>query len=441
MSNSRQEYKISDAPIEIIDGDRGKNYPKQNEFYEDGYCLFLNANNVTKEGFLFNSMQFITKEKDELLRSGKLRRGDIVLTTRGTIGNVVYYNDNVPLEHVRINSGMVIFRCNQDKIIPGFLFQFMRSPFFHAQINALKSGVAQPQLPICDIKYMTIPIPSLTEQLKISSILSAYDDLIENNTRRIKILEEIAQRIYREWFVDFRFPTHPNPPLSGRGYKSSGGRMIDSELGKIPEGWEIVETGIRFTTVLGGTPSRFKDEYWDKGTIPWIQSSKINETRIIDESEFITELGLQNSSTKMMPKRTTVVAITGATLGQVSMLEIETCANQSVVGIYDKENIFNEYIYYKFCEIIESIILKAGGGAQQHINKEIINAEKFSIPPIEIINIFNQIICPICDLIRNLLIRNKNLKTTRDLLLPKLISGELDVENLAIAIRQNGDNK
>src|SRR3990170_4808750 len=270
------------------------------------------------------------------------------------------------------------------------------------------------------IKSIELDFPDLPTQHKIASILSAYDDLIENNTRRIKILEEMAQTIYKEWFVNFRFPGHKKV------------EMVESELGLIPEGWEVKKIGDRFTTVLGGTPSRSHPEYWINGNIPWINSGKVNELRIIDESEYITELGLKKSSTKLMPKRTTVIAITGATLGQVSLLEIEACANQSVVGIYDEQFSYREYIYLKFCEIIKEMILSAGGGAQQHINKEIVSETKIIIPPLSLITKFNSSIRPLFDLTTSLLFKNKILRGTRGLLLPKLISGEIEVENMEI---------
>ncbi len=302
--------------------------------------------------------------------------------------------------------------------------RFLYYQLKNANLNRWAGGAAQPLMTQTVIKQIDLPYPSLMTQRKVASILSAYDDLIENNTRRIQILEEMCQRIYREWFVDFRFPGHER------------GKLIDGPICRIPEGWDIVEVGKRFKTVLGGTPSRVKEEYWSDGNIPWINSGKVNEIRIIDESEFITELGLRKSSTKMMPKRTTVIAITGATLGQVSLLEIEVCANQSVVGIWDEEHIYDEYLYFKFCEIIESVILKAGGGAQQHINKEIVNSETIVIPPKPVINKFNEHVRPMCDLIRNLLIKNKVLMRKRDILLPKLISGEIDVSEIDIAIQE-----
>src|SRR5205814_1145428 len=139
---------FADAPFEIIDGDRGRNYPKQSEFLDSGHCLFLSATNVTKTGFDFSNCLFIDEKKDAALNKGKLQREDIILTTRGTIGNTAYFNSAVSFENLRINSGMVILRCDKTKILPAYLYHFLRSPSFHAQVNSLRSGVAQPQLPI-----------------------------------------------------------------------------------------------------------------------------------------------------------------------------------------------------------------------------------------------------------------------------------------------------
>ena len=169
--------ELGDAPLEIIDGDRGKNYPKQNEFPDSGHCLFLSATNVTRGGFEFSDCQFISEKKDEMLRKGKLRREDVVLTTRGTIGNVAHFHVSVPYEHMRINSGMIILRCNQRKILPAYLYHFLRSTSFRRQVNAMKSGAAQPQLPVRDVKRTKIRLPSLSKQHNISSVLSTYDDL------------------------------------------------------------------------------------------------------------------------------------------------------------------------------------------------------------------------------------------------------------------------
>lgn len=107
---------LDEAPVKIIDGDRGKNYPTQNELLDEGYCLFLSATNVTKDGFAFDKCQFITEQKDHALRKGRVQRNDVILTTRGTLGNVAFYSEAVPFDHMRINSGMVTIQAEPDKI-------------------------------------------------------------------------------------------------------------------------------------------------------------------------------------------------------------------------------------------------------------------------------------------------------------------------------------
>jgi restriction endonuclease S subunit len=152
--------------IEIIDGDRGVNYPKQKDFFEKGYCLFLNTKNVRYNGFNFNEKMFISNEKDKAMGKGKLQRNDVVLTTRGTVGNVAYYDKSVQFENIRINSGMVLLRANPKSILPHFLFYLIQMPLVQNQFKKMNSGSAQPQLPIFNLKRVSILVPSIDEQKK-----------------------------------------------------------------------------------------------------------------------------------------------------------------------------------------------------------------------------------------------------------------------------------
>lgn len=165
--------KLCETEIDIIDGDRGKNYPKKDEFSNDGYCVFLNAKNVTKTGFQFENIQYITQEKDELLRKGKLKRGDIVLTTRGTIGNIALYDDSIPFDDMRINSGMVIYRYGESFYGP-YIIWLYRSPFIIKQYSLLQTGSAQPQLPIKDMRNLQLSIPCIEEQKCIAKLLDDF---------------------------------------------------------------------------------------------------------------------------------------------------------------------------------------------------------------------------------------------------------------------------
>lgn len=152
---------MGQAPCEIIDGDRGKNYPKQHQFMTNGYCVFLNAGNITAQGFDFSTTQFISKERDGLLRKGRLQRGDVVLTTRGTVGKVAFFGKNIPYDVIRINSGMVIIRLNGEVFDPEFFMLLLRSPMFLEQTISARTGSAQQQLPIRDLTKLFIPVPPL----------------------------------------------------------------------------------------------------------------------------------------------------------------------------------------------------------------------------------------------------------------------------------------
>ena len=159
---------------EIIDGDRGKNYPNADDFTDDGFCLFLNAKNVTALGFDFSTCTFITKEKDSALRKGKLSRGDVVLTTRGTIGNLAFYTGEVPYDNIRINSGMVILRMKQNVMDELFFIEQ-----FKMQLKGIKekiaSGSAQPQLPISVMNKIQILVPNIKRQKEFELFVKQVD--------------------------------------------------------------------------------------------------------------------------------------------------------------------------------------------------------------------------------------------------------------------------
>jgi len=202
--------------------------------------------------------------------------------------------------------------------------------------------------------------------------------------------------------------------------------MEDSELGLIPKGWKIETIGNLTDTLLGGTPSRNNANFWN-GDIPWIRSGKINDFRVLTPTEFITNAGLAKSATKLLPKGTTVLAITGATLGQFSRLEITSCANQSVVGILQSNDVSNEYIYMSVKNEITRLISAQTGGAQQHINKEDVNAFTIIYPGKVLMNEFTKRSLNSFLEIGVLLQESIYLSELRDALLPRLISGELQI--------------
>ena len=189
ISNSLESNMLPMTDVcEIIDGDRGKNYPTQEEFNEKGYCLFLNAKNVTNVGFNFDKCMFITKQKDEILRKGKLCRGDVVLTTRGTIGNMAYYTEKIPFEHIRINSGMVILRMKHEIINEVFFIEQFKMHIANIK-SKIASGSAQPQLPISTMNRIHILIPDINSQ-------NQFADFV-NQVNKSKLVIKNLLQIYK----------------------------------------------------------------------------------------------------------------------------------------------------------------------------------------------------------------------------------------------------
>jgi type I restriction enzyme S subunit len=186
--------------LKVIDGDRGTNYPNGDDFSSEGYCLFMSAKNVTKSGFSFEEKVFITKEKDELLRKGKLKRNDLVLTTRGSVGNIAFYNSSVELENLRINSGMVIIRNENKKIDSNFIYSSFFSPRIDRQLKTIAFGSAQPQLTVKEINKFKFIIPSLPEQQKIAAFLSAVDEKIKLLNGKKQLLEQYKNGVMQQLF-------------------------------------------------------------------------------------------------------------------------------------------------------------------------------------------------------------------------------------------------
>ena len=192
--------KLSDWKLKVIDGDRGTNYPNGDDFSTEGYCLFMNAKNVTKNGFSFETKTFITKEKDEKLRKGKLKRNDLILTTRGSVGNIAFYDESIKLDNLRINSGMVLIRNENSSIDSSFIYSSFFTPKLNRIIDTISFGSAQPQLTVKEINLFKLNIPTFPEQQKIASFLSAVDEKIQQLSRKKELLEQYKKGVMQQLF-------------------------------------------------------------------------------------------------------------------------------------------------------------------------------------------------------------------------------------------------
>lgn len=345
----------------------------------------------------------------------KVKGPGVVIGRKGTLGKVFYTSENYWPHDTSL--WVKNFKGNDPKFI-FYLLKILRLEKFDA-------GAANPSLNRNHVHSLKLSVPEKKYRSKIATILSDYDELIENNNQRIKLLEEMTEEIYKEWFVRMRFPGYETKKY----FNKDGDEVFFNVTDSLPEGWQFVKLAEEFKKiVLGGTPSRSIAKYWKDGTIDWIQSGKLNDLRIITGSEKITKEAVENSATEIMPPKTVLIAITGAII--VGFSEINLCANQSVVGIYGSEDLSQEYLFLEQKHNQFYYISKMTGSAQQHINKDVVQSYTIVKPDSEVIKLFDKIIKPMFEEVKILLDKNLLLQQTRDLLLPRLISGKLSVEHL-----------
>jgi type I restriction enzyme S subunit len=279
-------------------------------------------------------------------------------------------------------------------------------------MQSISRGTTQDNMSVEKLMSFDFDVPDLPTQRKIAGILSAYDDLIENNLRRIKILEEMAQSLYREWFIHFRFP----------GHKSV--KFVDSELGQIPKGWEVKKLETLYRTSSGGTPSRKNLEYYEEGTIDWVKTGELKDGFVLSSEEKITTQALSKSSAKLFPANTVLIALYGATIGQLGILSREVATNQACCAILEVGQPFGRaFAYLTLLLRRNDIIGLRMGAAQQNISQAVLRDFEVICPSATSLEAFNQRAEPMFDLLLNLQRRNQTLCSTRDLLLPKLMKG------------------
>ena len=406
--NIWEQKQFSDAPLKIIDGDRGVNYPKKADFLPLGHCLFLNTGNVTDRGFDFVDTSFINAERDKVLRKGKLKRFDVVLTTRGTVGNVGFYDENVSFDHVRINSGMVIFRPNTAKLEPRFLYLCLRSPLFKNQVKVLTTGSAQPQLPMRDINRIRLPIPPISEQKAIASTLGALDDKIELNRRMNKTLEAMAQTIFRDWFVDFG-PTCAKmagrkPYLTPEIWSLFPDKL--DQNGK-PEGWEMRSVA-DFASIKGGKQLS-KDKITKHGLVPVFGGAGLmGYTDAHNADGYVISVGR-----------------VGAYCGQFFAHRGKAWINNNASLITQYEGISGEWLVLALRALNIDLIKK--GAAQPFVSNSDLSTMKVVYPGGQLLIAFHDIISVLMLKAESNERESCVLIQTRDLLLPKLMSGEISL--------------
>lgn len=302
-----------------------------------------------------------------------------------------------------------------------FLYYLINNPKFEEYVFRTQTGSSVPHISKTQIEEFEVPQIDLLTQQKIAKVLSDLDAKIEINNRINTELEAMAKTLYDYWFVQFDFPD-----ANGKPYKTSGGKMVWNEELKreIPEGWEVKELGNILKTDLGGTPSTKIEKFWG-GNIPWLNSGEIANFPIVESEAHISTEAISNSATTLMSAGTCVLSITRHL--RPSILAIDACANQSVVGIFESDKFKSSFIYPYLKNEIPRLMSLRSGAMQPHINKGTVDESLMIDPSTLILEKYYTKAIPIYKQIINNSFQNQELASLRDWLLPMLMNGQVGV--------------
>jgi Restriction endonuclease S subunits len=301
-------------------------------------------------------------------------------------------------------------------------------------LKTFNVGSGVPTLNRNHVHMIPVRVPaSVYEQGVIAHILGTLDDKIELNRRMNETLEAMARAIFKSWFVDFD-PVRAKAEGLDTGLPKEIADLFpdsfeETELGEVPKGWRIGTIKDCCSQISnGGTPKRSESQYWEGGTVPWLTSGEVRQSIVTRTENFITEKGLDESSAKWIPAKSTLVALYGATAGQVSFNSFSLTTNQAVCALIPKKN----YVYYNYLMMLSNISElenKASGSAQQNISKRTVEDTSIVIPSLSILEKFTKQVEPLFNLWESNLINNYKLVELRDTLLPELISGDLRINH------------
>ena len=456
---------------ELVTVKGGKRLPKgsslQNQRNEHPY---IRVRDMGEKYIPSQGLEFVPDEVFPAIQRYIVNENDVILSIVGTVGLVSIVDANISLASLTENAAKLTGLDSKDA---HYLYYYLKSDFGAIEINKRVVGAVQPKLPLYNIENIPVIWPSRESRINIADLFCLLDDKIIMAQRINHTLEQMAQALFKSWFVDFEPVKAKITALEAGGsqddatlaamtvisgkeadaltvferehpeqyaeFKATAelfpSAMEDSELGEIPEGW-CVESYRTFCDFVqsGGTPKRSEQTYWDDGDIRWLSSGEVRDKIVFDTKEKITEVGLKNSTAKLWPKYSTIMAMYGATAGEICLLANEMSANQACCALYSKKYSF--FIYFSLCNGASFIASKASGSAQQNLNKGIIENAVFCKPTESLIEIYNKTINGLMLMWISNVKYNNNLTQLRDTLLPKLLSGEITLPEAEQALSE-----
>lgn len=408
-------YKLGD----IADIQTG---PFGSQLHNKDYALvgspIVTVEHLGNRHFTTQNLPLVSDTDKARLSKYILSEGDIVFSRVGSVDRCSYVSDK---EVGWLFSGRCLrVRCNRE-VYPLYIYYYFCLESVKQYIRNVAVGATMPSINTQIMSEIPISLPSLEEQRRIAGILGAIDDKIENNRRINTNLELQAQALYKQWFVDFEFPNE-----EGKPYKSSGGKMVDSELGLIPEGWSVIGYCDAVDIKGGGTPPTNNPEFWN-GSIPFFTPKDVSsDCFAIHTEKSITEAGLSNCNSKLYAKDTVFITARG-TVGKVVMAGCSMAMNQTNYALIGKNELSQYFVYLLTIALVDRLLKKANGAVFNAITTRDFEGEQIVHPTNFVLGKFIDIISPLYQQVLSIAKENETLTTLRDTLLPKLMNGEIKV--------------
>lgn len=341
-----------------------------------------------------------------------IRKGDVIVATvrPSLLGNCYASFD---VNDVICSTGFAVITPSADHN-GNYLYQYLYSQVMQSQINKIIVGSNYPAINSSDVENLKLAVPPLPEQQKIASILGTVDEKIENIDAQISKTQELKKGLMQQLLT------------KGIGHT----KFKSSELGDIPDSWEVVVLSNYAVSFAGGTPLRSKKEYYENGTIPWVKSGEVNQMNILKTREHITEEAIKDSSAKLIKVNSVLVALYGATAGNVGMLRIEAASNQAVLAISAKtDDIVNNFIYHYLKLVTRKLMSLTQGSGQPNLSKRIIDSLKIPLPKKSEQQKIAAILSTVDEKITSLQTKKQTYKQLKKGLMQQLLTGNIRVQS------------
>jgi type I restriction enzyme S subunit len=373
----------------------------------EGGVAFIRGGDVSQGRIAVDALRTISQQLSQIYKRTLLRGGELLISLVGNPGEVAIAPPSLEGANIARQVGLVALRREVDA---QFVMYFLMSPLGRAELFTRTGGAVQQVINLADLKTIYVPMPSTSVQRRIADILSTYDDLIENNRRRMALLEESARLLYREWFVRLRFPGYEHTPI------------VDG----VPQGWEHVRVDKLGAVLTGKTPSTKEADNYG-GDIPFIKTPDMHGNAFVLQSEtYLTEKGAKSQANKFLPPGALLVSCIG-TVGVVSLTS-ELCQfNQQINAVIPGENLLRYYCYFAFKEMKPRLDAIGGGVTMANVSKGKFESMDLLRPTDALLRNFDEFSSPVFSQIKVLALQNQKLRTARDLLLPRLMSGDMAV--------------